>query len=84
MYKKLKASTNATYCPTLRDQVESRLAQGAKFAYEIVIDGVDEASVRLAMQAAIHAAASEGVIAIGAGNYNGRLGKAIIRLHELI
>jgi formylmethanofuran--tetrahydromethanopterin N-formyltransferase len=83
IYKKLKASTNAAYCPTLRDQLESQLMQGAKVAYEIVIDGVDETSVRSAMRAAISAAAGEGVIAIGAGNYGGRLGKIQIPLHEL-
>jgi formylmethanofuran--tetrahydromethanopterin N-formyltransferase len=35
------------------------------------------------MRTAINAAAGEGVLAIGAGNYGGKLGKYHIRLHEL-
>jgi formylmethanofuran--tetrahydromethanopterin N-formyltransferase len=82
-YKALVASTAEAYCPTLRDRVESALVHGATCAYEIVIDGVDQAAVAAAMRAAIEAAAGEGVLAIGAGNYGGRLGKFPIRLHEL-
>ena len=44
-YKKLQASTADAYCPTLRGRVETQLADGANAAYEIVIDGVDEASI---------------------------------------
>ena len=82
-YKNLVASTHEAYCPTLRDRVPSQLVDGANCAYEIVIDGVDEASVRVAMRTAIEAAAGEGVLAIGAGNYGGKLGKIPIRLHDL-
>jgi formylmethanofuran--tetrahydromethanopterin N-formyltransferase len=82
-YKALVASTAEAYCPTLRDRVNSALVDGATCAYEIVIDGVDQAAVAAAMRAAIEAAAGEGVLAIGAGNYGGRLGKYPIRLHEL-
>jgi formylmethanofuran--tetrahydromethanopterin N-formyltransferase len=82
-YKALVASTADAYCPTLRDQVESQLVEGAQCAYEIVIDGVNQAAVADAMRAAIQAAAGEGVRAIGAGNYGGKLGKYPIRLHEL-
>jgi formylmethanofuran--tetrahydromethanopterin N-formyltransferase len=82
-YKGLVASTADAYCPSLRQRVESQLYPGVKCAYEVVIDGVDQASVAGAMQAAIEVAAGEGVLAIGAGNYGGRLGKHPIRLHEL-
>ncbi|HEX2475136.1 MAG TPA: formylmethanofuran--tetrahydromethanopterin N-formyltransferase [Lacipirellulaceae bacterium] len=82
-YKALVASTAEAYCPTLRDRVDSALVEGATCAYEIVIDGVDQRSVATAMRAAIEAAAGDGVLAIGAGNYGGRLGKYPIRLHEL-
>src|SRR5437016_4817392 len=40
-YKKLKASTNDAYCPTLRGAVKSELPAGANAVYEIVIDGID-------------------------------------------
>ena len=82
-YKKLIASTHEAYCPTLRDQVSSQLVEGANCAYEIVINGVDREAVPAAMRAAIEAAAGEGVLAIGAGNYGGKLGKIRIGLHEL-
>jgi formylmethanofuran--tetrahydromethanopterin N-formyltransferase len=82
-YKNLIASTAETYCPTLRDQVATQLVDGATCAYEIVIDGVSEAAVAGAMQATIEDAAGPGVLAIGAGNFGGRLGRHPIRLHDL-
>jgi formylmethanofuran--tetrahydromethanopterin N-formyltransferase len=82
-YKALPASTSEAYCPTLRDEVRTELVAGAECAYEIVIDGVDESSVATAMRAAIEAAAGAGILAIGAGNYGGKLGKYPIRLHDL-
>jgi formylmethanofuran--tetrahydromethanopterin N-formyltransferase len=82
-YKGLVASTAETYCPTLRDRVATQLVDGATCAYEIVLDGVDEAAVRGAMLAATEAAAGRGVLAIGASNFAGRLGKRNIRLHDL-
>ncbi|MEX2315903.1 MAG: formylmethanofuran--tetrahydromethanopterin N-formyltransferase, partial [Pirellulales bacterium] len=82
-YKGVVASTHDAYCPTLRDRGPSQLVAGARCAYEIVIDGVDRETVAAAMRAAIQAAAGEGVLAIGAGNYGGKLGQISIRLHEL-
>jgi formylmethanofuran--tetrahydromethanopterin N-formyltransferase len=82
-YKALVASTAEAYCPTLRSNVDSQLVAGAQCAYEIVIDGIDESAVTSAMRSAIEAAAGEGVLAIAAGNYGGKLGKYTIRLHEL-
>ncbi len=83
-YKKLKASTAEAYCPTLRGRVETRLVEGAHCAYEIVIDGIDEAHVAAAMTAGIRAAAGPQVLAITAGNYGGKLGKFHFHLRELI
>lgn len=82
-YNRLVASTHEAYCPTLRDRVNSQLVDGAACAYEIVVDGVDRDAVTSAMRAAIQAAAGEGVLAIGAGNYGGKLGKVLIWLREL-
>jgi formylmethanofuran--tetrahydromethanopterin N-formyltransferase len=82
-YKALVASTADAYCPTLRERVESNLAPGVKCAYEVVIDAVDQAAVAAAMKAAIEAAVGDGVVAIGAGNYGGKLGKYPIKLREL-
>lgn len=82
-YKALVASTADAYCPTLRDRVPTELVDGAQCAYEIVIDGVDQPAVAAAMRVAIEAVAGPSVLAIGAGNYGGKLGKYPIRLHEL-
>lgn len=83
-YKGLVASTNHALCPTLRGRVESELVEGAQCVYEIVMDGTDEPVVGEAMQVAMQAAAGEGVLAIGAGNYGGKLGKFHFYLRELL
>jgi len=84
VYKKLPASTADAYCPTLRGRTETQLYDGVHCVYEIVIDGTDEESISSAMQVGIRAAAGEGVIAIGAGNYGGKLGKHHFHLHQLL
>src|SRR5262249_54101140 len=73
-YKKLNASTNDAYCPTLRGQVKSALPAGANAVYEIVIDGIDLASVEEATRIGVRAACLPGVLGITAGNYGGKLG----------
>ena len=81
-YKALRASTNEAFCPTLRGRVPSQLVDDAQCAYEIVINGVDEEAIAAAMKLAIHAAAGEGIPAIGAGNYGGKLGKFQFHLRQ--
>ena len=83
-YSALKASTNDAFCPTLRGRVASDLHADARFAYEIVIDGVDESAVERATADAIRAAARPGVVAISAGNYGGSLGKFHFHLREVL
>ena len=83
-YKKLKASTNDAFCPTLRGLVKSELAEGIGAVYEIVIDGVDLASVEEATRAGVRAACRPGVLRISAGNYGGSLGPYHLHLHKLL
>jgi formylmethanofuran--tetrahydromethanopterin N-formyltransferase len=83
-YKALKASTSDAYCPTLRGRVESQIDPAANCVYEIVIDGQSEAAVAAAMTAALRAAAGEGIVAISAGNYGGKLGKYHFHLRQLL
>jgi formylmethanofuran--tetrahydromethanopterin N-formyltransferase len=83
-YKALRASTSDPFCPTLRGRVESKLHPDANCAYEIVIDGVSQEAVGQAMAAALRAAAGDGVVAISAGNYGGKLGKFHFRLRDLL
>jgi formylmethanofuran--tetrahydromethanopterin N-formyltransferase len=49
-----------------------------------VIDGVSEDAVSEAILAAVHAAAGDGVLAISAGNYGGKLGKFHFHLRKLL
>ena len=83
-YKTLKASTADAYCPTLRGRVVSRLHADANCAYEIVIDGIDEAAVGAAMATVLRVTAGEGVVALSAGNYGGKLGKFHFHLRRLL
>jgi formylmethanofuran--tetrahydromethanopterin N-formyltransferase len=83
-YKGMVASTNDAFCPTLRGRVPTDLVEGANCAYEIVIDGQDETAVATAMRAAIQTAAGEGILAISAGNYGGKLGKFHFHLRAIL
>ncbi|MFQ6129474.1 MAG: formylmethanofuran--tetrahydromethanopterin N-formyltransferase [Candidatus Hadarchaeaceae archaeon] len=83
-YKFLRASTNIPYCPTLRSVVESKIPKGVNSVLEIVINGLDEESVKKATKVGIEEACSvDGIKLITAGNYGGKLGKHLIYLHKL-
>jgi formylmethanofuran--tetrahydromethanopterin N-formyltransferase len=83
-YKKLRASTNDAYCPTLRGLVKSALPEGVNAAYELVIDGLDLAAVEEATRAGVRAACRPGVVRISAGNYGGSLGPFHLHLYKLL
>jgi formylmethanofuran--tetrahydromethanopterin N-formyltransferase len=83
-YKKLRASTNDAYCPTLRGAVNTALPENVNAVYEIVIDGVDLGSVEQATRAGVRAACVPGVVRISAGNYGGNLGPFHLHLHKLL
>lgn len=73
-YKKMVATTNDAFCPTLRGVTESQLPEGVNSVLELVLDGTDSAAIEGAMRAGIRAACRPGVKAITAGNYGGKLG----------
>jgi formylmethanofuran--tetrahydromethanopterin N-formyltransferase len=84
-YKKLKASTNDAYCPSLIALTASELPEGTAAVYEIVIDGLTADCVRNAMQAGLRAASSaKDLTLITAGNYGGKLGPHQFRLRDLV
>ena len=85
-YKKMIASTNDPYCPTLRGRsdVTSALPDEANSVLEIVVDGLSRPPIEQALRAGLDAACRPGVVAISAGNYGGKLGKHHFRLHELV
>jgi formylmethanofuran--tetrahydromethanopterin N-formyltransferase len=86
-YNFLNASTNEKMCVTLKEaeNVESDIRKDVNGIYEIVIDGIDEESVREAMKQGIKAACTiPGVKEISAGNYGGNLGAYKINLRDLL
>ena len=83
-YKKLKASTNDAYCPTLRGITQTALPDRANAVYEIVLDGLDLPTVEEATRAGVRAACLPGVVGISAGNYGGKLGPFHLHLHKLL
>jgi formylmethanofuran--tetrahydromethanopterin N-formyltransferase len=83
-YKFLKASTNHAYCPSLRGIVASALPEGVHSVLEIVIDGLDVASIEQATRAGILAACIPGICRISAGNYGGNLGKFKFHLRKIL
>ncbi len=87
-YKKVIASTNHAYCPTLRGAVDSALDPDIGSVLEIVIDGLTNASVASAMRAGIAAilrlGPARGALRVSAGNYGGKLGPHHFRLKDLL
>ena len=83
-YEFLGASTNEKMCVTLKDKVDSDIPDEVNGVMEIVIDGVDEESVKAAMKAGIEAVCTiDGVLEISAGNFGGNLGAYKIQLQDL-
>ena len=84
-YKGQIASTNHAYAPTLKGIVKTALPPMAHCCYEIVIDGLDLETVTASTKAALYAAAgADGVVAVSAGNYGGKLGPYHIHLKDLL
>jgi formylmethanofuran--tetrahydromethanopterin N-formyltransferase len=87
-YAGLVASTNDAFCPSLRGlSPRSELGAEDSSVLEIVIDGLREQDVAAAMRAGIATVvargAQAGVTRISAGNYGGKLGPFLFRLHDL-
>lgn len=83
-YKKLRASTNTAFAPSLRGLVPSDLPPDVACAYEIVIDGLTLASVEDATAEGILAGCGPGIVQISAGNYGGKLGPFHVRLRDVL
>jgi formylmethanofuran--tetrahydromethanopterin N-formyltransferase len=87
-YKALMASTNDAFCPTIRGITKSELAEGIESVMEIVIDGLTDGDIRVAMRAGIAAAcalgAANGIRRVSAGNYGGKLGQFHFKLREVM
>lgn len=82
-YQGLVASTNEAFCPSLSDVVPTKLPEGTGCVYELILNGVDETSVRNGMRAALQAASDGDLLAITAADYGGKLGPIRISLSEI-
>ena len=87
-HKKLIASTNFEYCPYIKGIVKSKLSEEINSVLEIVIDGVTEDDIKLAIKVGIleifknkH---KSGISAISAGNYGGKLGPYLFYLRKIL
>jgi len=88
-YKGLVASTNDKFCPALTGITrESMLAETVNCVLEIVIDGLSEKDIMMAMFYAmkkmIEAGHDNGLIGLSAGNYGGKLGPHHFHLKEIL
>jgi len=83
-YKGMIATTNDAFAPTLCPITASDLPAGVNAAYEIVLDGLDFASIAAAMRAGITAACRPGIRSISAGNYGGKLGPHHFHLRRIM
>jgi formylmethanofuran--tetrahydromethanopterin N-formyltransferase len=83
---KLPASTSHQYCPTIRTLVsDSKVPDNVGSVYEIVINGLNQKTVKKAMATGIKAAVKvPGVVKITAGNYGGKLGPYQAVLKEVL
>ncbi len=87
-YKALIASTNDKFCPALIGIIEdSILTKSVGCVLEIVIDGLSEEDIKVAMFKAmkrmIELGSEKGLIGLSAGNYGGKLGPHHFHLREI-
>lgn len=87
-YPKMFASSNDAFCPTLKGLVKTELSDDIESVMEIVIDGMTFEDISKAMKVGIKAAcklgAKGGIKRISAGNYGGKLGPHLFKLHEVL
>ena len=87
-YKTLIASTNDAFCPTLKSITKSSLANNVNCVMEIVINGLHEKDISLAIRKSIQAIADskikKDIVSISAGNYGGKLGQYHFHLRKIM
>lgn len=92
-YASLPASSNDAFCPALtplakRTELSAEIGCEIGCVMEIVIDGLTDgdvaAAMRVGMEAIVARGAAAGVRRISAGNYGGKLGPYLYRLHALL
>ena len=82
------ASTNDAFCPTLKGVTNTELSPEIESVMEIVIDGLTFEDIALSMKVGIQAICDmgekAGVKRISAGNYGGKLGPHLFKLHDIM
>jgi formylmethanofuran--tetrahydromethanopterin N-formyltransferase len=82
--KTMIASTNDAFCPTLRAITQTALPEGVNSVLELVINGTDAPAIATAMKSGIDAACRDGVVAITAANFGGKLGPHHFHLRKIM
>jgi formylmethanofuran--tetrahydromethanopterin N-formyltransferase len=82
--KTMIASTNDAFCPTLRAVTPTALPEGVNSVLEIVINGTDAPAIATAMKSGIEAACRDGIVAITAANFGGKLGPHHFHLRKIM
>ncbi|MGA2768158.1 MAG: formylmethanofuran--tetrahydromethanopterin N-formyltransferase [Candidatus Bathyarchaeia archaeon] len=83
-YKDAIATTNDAYCPCLAGNEGSKIPEGVKCVYEVIVSGLRLEDVSRAMRVGIeNATKAHGVTRITTANYGGTLGKGKIHLQSL-
>jgi formylmethanofuran--tetrahydromethanopterin N-formyltransferase len=63
---------------------KTALPEGVNSVLEIVVNGVDAPAIASAMRTGIDAACRDGIVAISAGNYGGKLGPHHFHLRQIM
>ncbi|MCW4030182.1 MAG: formylmethanofuran--tetrahydromethanopterin N-formyltransferase [Candidatus Bathyarchaeota archaeon] len=86
-FPEIGPTTNHFLCPSLKAKLgkESQVPNGVNYIAEIVYDGVSVDALKEATRVGINAVQDiEGVVRIGAGNYEGKLGQYKIPFKEVL
>ncbi len=83
-YRDAIATINDVYCPCLASNIGSKVPEGVKCVYEVIVSGLRLEDVTRALKVGIEKATRvNGVLKITATNYGGTLGKGKIFLRSL-
>ena len=85
MYAHEGVTINEGYSPTLREEVETRLPNGANATIEFPLVGVSEEAIREGLKAAIDAFAdTPGIVEITAPSFGGAWGGKNVHLRDVL
>ena len=86
-FPEIGPTTNHYYCPSLKEKLgkESKVPDSVNYIPEVVINAIDEESMKKAVKAGINAALEfDGVLKISAGNFDGKLGDMKYNLLDIL